>query len=282
MEGVPARSLCRSHLRGHHAGQPVALVVCLNGLCVAVRSASNRFRSNAPPTPPVVPSVSSCSRLALWCSSASAGSKSGWRQPVQQRMSGDRPPVASPPPQAPAARPPDTRRRIASFARHHPKAHRDRFFAAPAAQNDSSTPRADRRHPQACSQHLKHGTRNVRPIARWYGEIYGLDSFGQMILSGEVREAGNVGLKLQLDRTGWTMALLADNDLGLAVNGIHLGLPFEVLLGAGSRLFVLEVILFTEDKHHHIGVLLNRPRLAQVGELRTFIIAVLNLTRELG
>ena len=47
MEGVPARSLCRSHLRGHHAGQPVALVVCLNGLCVAVRSASNRFRSNA-------------------------------------------------------------------------------------------------------------------------------------------------------------------------------------------------------------------------------------------
>src|SRR5262249_28724787 len=79
-----------------------------------------------------------------------------------------------PPPQAPAARPPDTRRRIASFARHHPKAHRDRFFAAPAAQNDSSTPRADRRHPQACSQHLKHGTRNVRPIARWYGEIYGL------------------------------------------------------------------------------------------------------------
>src|SRR5215467_13250334 len=89
-------------------------------------------------------------------------------------MSGDRSPVASPRPQAPAARPPDTRRRIASFARHHPKAHRDRFFAAPAAQNDSSTPRADWRHPQACSQHYKHGVRNTRPIAPWYGEIYGL------------------------------------------------------------------------------------------------------------
>src|SRR5262249_3982386 len=102
-------------------------------------------------------------------------------------MSGDRPPVASPPPQAPAARPPDTPRRIAAFARHHPKAHRDRFFAAPAAQNDSSTPRADRRHPQACSQHLKHGTRSVRPIARWYGEIYGLE---QPDLRIDVEESG--------------------------------------------------------------------------------------------
>src|SRR6516225_4263967 len=103
-----------------------------------------------------------------------------------------------------------------------------------------------------------------------------------MILSVEVREPGNVGLKLQLDRTGWTMALLADNDLGLAVNGIHLGLPFKMLLGAGPRFFILEVVLLAEDKHHHIGVLLNRPRLSQVGELWAFVIAVLNLTRELG
>jgi Transposase DDE domain group 1 len=98
------------------------------------------------PTPPVAPSVSSCSRLALWCSSASAGSKSGWHQPVRQLMSGDRPPVASPP-QAPAACPPYTRHRIALLMRHHCKAHRDRFSAAPAAQNDSTIHRADRCHP---------------------------------------------------------------------------------------------------------------------------------------
>jgi integrase len=41
--------------------------------------------------------------------------------------------------------------------------------------NDSSTLRADRRHPRVCSQHHKHGDQNIRPIAHWYGEIYGLE-----------------------------------------------------------------------------------------------------------
>jgi hypothetical protein len=58
--------------------------------------------------------------------------------------------------------------------RHHPKAHRDRFFAAPAAQNDSSIPRADRRHPEVCQQHHEYDDRNIRPIAHWYGEKCGL------------------------------------------------------------------------------------------------------------
>jgi hypothetical protein len=91
------------------------------------------------PTPPVAPSVFSCLRLALWCSSAFAGSKSGWRQPVRQLMSGVRLPVALPP-QAPAARPPDRRRRIPLLTRRHPKAHRDRFFAASAAQKVLALP----------------------------------------------------------------------------------------------------------------------------------------------
>jgi hypothetical protein len=60
--------------------------------------------------------------------------------------------------------------------RHHPKAHRDRFFAAPAAQNDSSIPRADRRHPEVCQQHHEYDDRNIRPIAHWYGEKCGLGS----------------------------------------------------------------------------------------------------------
>jgi hypothetical protein len=141
--------------------------------CCCAPCVASAWSKRTLPTPPVAAFVSSCLRSALWCSSASAGSKSGWHQPVPQLMSGDRPPVASPP-HAPAARPPDTRRRIASLTRHHPEAHRDRFFAAPAAQNDSSTPRADGRHPEACQQHHKHGDRNIRSIAHWYGEIYGL------------------------------------------------------------------------------------------------------------
>jgi hypothetical protein len=95
-------------------------------------------------------------------------------------MFGDRPPVASPP-QTPAARPPDTHRRIALSTRRHPKAHRDRFFAASAAQKIPALPCADRRHPQACPATQKNGDRIIRPIAHWYGEIYGLvqlDDYG--------------------------------------------------------------------------------------------------------
>ena len=36
-QGVSARSLCRSHLDRHHAGKPAAPVVCLDGLCAALR-----------------------------------------------------------------------------------------------------------------------------------------------------------------------------------------------------------------------------------------------------
>jgi hypothetical protein len=64
--------------------------------------------------------------------------------------------------------------------RHHPKAHRDRFFAAPAAQNDSSIPRADRRHPEVCQQHHEYDDRNIRPIAHWYGEKCGLGAMREV------------------------------------------------------------------------------------------------------
>jgi len=41
---MTARPVRRSHFSGHHACQPVALVVRLNGLCPAVRPASDRPR----------------------------------------------------------------------------------------------------------------------------------------------------------------------------------------------------------------------------------------------
>ena len=42
-QGVPGRSLRRPHLGGHHAGQPVAAMVRLDGLCPAVRAAPHRL-----------------------------------------------------------------------------------------------------------------------------------------------------------------------------------------------------------------------------------------------
>ena len=45
-QGVPARSLCRSHLDRHHAGKSAAPVVRLDGLCAAVRLAPHRAASH--------------------------------------------------------------------------------------------------------------------------------------------------------------------------------------------------------------------------------------------
>src|ERR1035441_5627974 len=56
------------------------------------------------------------------------------------------------------------------------------------------------------------------------------------------------------DRNG-PVALLGNNDFGAA---LQVGV-------------VLLVELFAEDEHDHIGVLLNRPRFAQIGELRPVI-----------
>ena len=90
-----------------------------------------------------------------------------------------------------------------------------------------------------------------------------------MIVGGEVGEAGELRLELHLYGAGRAMALLADDDLSRAVRRVHLGLPLEVLLGTGARLLHGEVILLTIDEHHHIGVLLDRARLAEVRELRS-------------
>ena len=77
------------------------------------------------------------------------------------------------------------------------------------------------------------------------------------------------------------MALLADDDLGLAVHAGHVHLPFRILVGAGSRLLVAQVVFFTEHEKNHVGVLLDRARFAQVRELRPFVVPVLDLARQL-
>ena len=72
------------------------------------------------PTRAAAPSVSSCSRSARSCASASAASRSRWHRAVQRRRSGAARPSVSPPPVL-AARQPDTRRRSAEQLRHHPR-----------------------------------------------------------------------------------------------------------------------------------------------------------------
>src|SRR5581483_10799490 len=104
---------------------------------------------------------------------------------------------------------------------------------------------------------------------------------GQRSALRQIGEAGEVILEEQLDGAGRAVALLADDRLGDAVDLLHLLLPLLVFHGAGARLLVLQVVLLAEDEEHHVGVLLDRARLAQIGELRALVLAVLDLPREL-
>src|SRR3954463_14850950 len=60
---------------------------------------------------------------------------------------------------------------------------------------------------------------------------------------GQIREARHVGVEVQLHGPRRPVPLLADDELGLAVNLLHLGQPFEMLFRARARLLVLEVVL---------------------------------------
>src|SRR5712692_5818080 len=109
----------------------------------------------------------------------------------------------------------------------------------------------------------------------------GLYRFRHLILPCEIVEARHRGLELQIDGTGRTVALLADDDLGFAVCGIHLDLPLDVLVRARPRLLVAQVIFLAEHEQHDVGILLDRSRLAKIGQLRALVVAVLDLPRQL-
>src|SRR5580693_1555597 len=97
----------------------------------------------------------------------------------------------------------------------------------------------------------------------------------------EISEAGYFSVKLQIDRSGRSVPLLANNDLGLSENGFHISLPFLVLDRPRTRFLVHEIVLPTIDEHHDVCVLLNRTRLAQIGQLRMFVFAAFDLPRQL-
>jgi hypothetical protein len=50
-----------------------------------------------------------------------------------------------------------------------------------------------------------------------------------------------------------------------------------MLLRAGPRLTVFEVIFLAIDEQDNVGVLLDRPRFAKIRELRPLVVALFNL-----
>jgi len=70
----------------------------------------------------------------------------------------------------------------------------------------------------------------------------------QLTVMGEVAEPRHRGFELQFDAAGRAMALLADDDFGLAEREIHVGLPFLVFRRAGAGFLVRQVIFLAIDE----------------------------------
>ena len=98
----------------------------------------------------------------------------------------------------------------------------------------------------------------------------------------EIGEARYCGVELQFDGAGRAVALFADDDLRLALHAFTFGQPFGEFFPVRLRgLAHLVIIFLAEHEQHDVGILLDRARLAQVGKLRTFIIAAFDLARQL-
>src|ERR1700724_4555580 len=121
----------------------------------------------------------------------------------------------------------------------------------------------------------------LRAFAVQPGAAASIASIRQMAVMRQIAEPRHAGLELQLDSAGWAMALLADDDFGLAVHQRHVELPFFVFRRSDPRFLVGEVIFLAVHEHHHVGVLLDRAGFTQVGQLRAFVVAALDLARQL-
>src|SRR5882724_7835351 len=102
--------------------------------------------------------------------------------------------------------------------------------------------------------HFTRGPAAVQPRKAASIEV----AVGHNAVMGEVAEARELALELHFHRAGGAVALLADDDFGLAVHQRHVELPFFVFGGPDPGLLVGEVIFLAVHEHHDVGVLFDR------------------------
>ena len=109
-----------------------------------------------------------------------------------------------------------------------------------------------------------------------------LDPRQQVLFVREIGEARHLGLEGEFDGAGRAVALLADDDFGLAVRPLHAPPAISTNSSVPSRgCLLLQIIFLAEDEHHDVGVLLDRAGFAQVRQLRALVVAAFDLTRQL-
>ena len=102
--------------------------------------------------------------------------------------------------------------------------------------------------------------------------------FGKMIVRNKIFEFSRIGLELQSNRSGWTVSLFADNDLGQTCNTLHFFLPFEMFRCVQSGFASRKIVFLSKDEHDDIRILFNRTAFPQVGKLRSLVVALFDLS----
>src|SRR5690242_13730545 len=108
-------------------------------------------------------------------------------------------------------------------------------------------------------------------------------------LHSKIAESRDLRLEFQRHLAGRAVALLGDDQFGEAIDALHVARPFGVILedlgivalNRTLRLLGGGIIILTIDEPHHIRVLFDRARFAQVGKLRPLVLALLDRTAEL-
>ena len=153
--------------------------------------------------------------------------------------------------------------------------------AAPVGGDGAEVDREDRAGP---ARRVVVGGRGHRRRPRTTGPLE-----RPLVVGRQIVELGELALEGQPHDAGRAVALLGHDHLGLAVGLLAALLPGVValvealvaLLGAPRRLRAREVVLLAIDEHDDVGVLLDRARFAQVGELRPLVLALLDGAAEL-
>ena len=103
----------------------------------------------------------------------------------------------------------------------------------------------------------------------------------------KVAKFGVVPVKEQTHVAHRAVTLLGDDNLCGVVDVVQTVLPMRIaftefiggFFRALDRFGTLEIILFTVNEHHNVGVLLDRAGFTKVRKLRTLIVALFDRTR---
>src|SRR5690606_34034031 len=114
---------------------------------------------------------------------------------------------------------------------------------------------------------LGHQTRSIANVSLFI-------LFREIRTLGQVCKSRELGLESELDRAGWPVTLLGDNDVGSATHFFKVLLPFFIFrVKLVARLEILDVIFLAEHEQNHVGVLFDGARFTKVGKLRALVVA---------